>query len=190
MNGRNCLAFAFSACCLFALTGSARSECRVVLSGNETATEMTNAYRQAQAACEQGEVGSKGLPPPGAEKGLGVFGPITMTFDRIQFAFNSAELLPNAYPVLKKIATFLSMAGNDSLNISIEGHTDAIGSAPYNLTLSQERAQAVYEYLISGGKISATRLKVKGWGMSRPIEGTDSSAAINRRVEFVVYRAN
>jgi len=66
----------------------------------------------------------------------------------------------------------------------VEGHTDAVGSDTYNLTLSQRRAAAVKEYLVSVHGIDAARLKDVGYGLFRPIEGTDPLAAENRRVQF------
>ncbi len=69
----------------------------------------------------------------------------------------------------------------------IEGHTDSVGRASSNKTLSTARAKAVLDYLISKG-IDASRLESKGYGEERPIESNSTSTgrAINRRVEILV----
>ena len=69
----------------------------------------------------------------------------------------------------------------------VEGHTDSQGSAASNQELSDKRAQAVRDYLVSRG-IAADRVKSQGFGPGRPI-GENTSAegrANNRRVEIVV----
>ena len=68
--------------------------------------------------------------------------------------------------------------------VTIEGHTDASGSAAYNLELSRVRARAVRDYLVQRHGIDAARLKTVGYGKDRPIEDSDPHAAINRRVQF------
>jgi len=76
---------------------------------------------------------------------------------------------------------------NKRLKIEISGHTDNIGSEQYNLNLSENRAKAVYDYLISNG-IDKARLKFKGYGYSKPIDDnkTDEGRSNNRRTEFKV----
>ena len=71
--------------------------------------------------------------------------------------------------------------------MEIGGHTDSDGPDDYNLWLSQNRAQAVVDYLISQGADSA-QLVAKGYGESKPIDTNDTQQAksINRRVEFTV----
>ena len=76
-------------------------------------------------------------------------------------------------------------------NLSIEGHTDNTGGQEINEKLSESRAKACYDYLVSKG-IPASRLKYKGFGQSRPIanNNTYSGRTLNRRVEFNMTPAN
>ena len=73
------------------------------------------------------------------------------------------------------------------MHIEIRGHTDSKGSDSYNLRLSENRAKAVFEYLISKG-ISEKRLQYKGYGKTMPIDtnDTEEGRANNRRVEFKI----
>ena len=103
----------------------------------------------------------------------------------IYFDFNSIELPPESKAVLAEFYTFL--IDNPSLKISIEGHTDNIGSESDNLILSTKRAKAVYDYLIEKG-IPTKRLRYKGWGESKAVasNSTEEGRAKNRRTEFVI----
>ena len=71
--------------------------------------------------------------------------------------------------------------------IHVEGHTDSVGDAKFNLDLSQRRAQSVVNFLVSQG-VSRQLLRPKGYGESRPKvkERTKADQNINRRVEFKV----
>ena len=75
---------------------------------------------------------------------------------------------------------------NTELKISIEGHTDNIGQAAANKKLSQERAKAVMDALVSKG-IDTARLSAIGWGQEKPVadNASDEGKAKNRRVEIV-----
>lgn len=74
---------------------------------------------------------------------------------------------------------------NPGLKISIEGHTDNVGNAAANKTLSESRAKAVMDALVAKG-IDKTRLASKGFGQEKPVadNGTDEGKAKNRRVEI------
>lgn len=74
-----------------------------------------------------------------------------------------------------------------NLKIEISGHTDNTGSATLNEKLSQDRAQAVVDYLKAKG-IAATRMNAKGYGMSKPVapNTTESGRQLNRRTEFEI----
>lgn len=86
--------------------------------------------------------------------------------DNIFFEFGKATLTPQSSTALDKLVKLL----NDNPNITIEigAHTDKVGSAEGNLTLSGKRAQSVVDYLIKGG-IEADRLTAKGYGKTQPI---------------------
>ncbi len=101
----------------------------------------------------------------------------------VRFAFGSADILPAARTQLDALAEGIKLLGPQSV-VTVEGHTDAIGSDAYNLELSRVRAHAVRDYLVQRHGIAAARLKTLAYGKGRPIEGTDPNAAINRRVQF------
>jgi len=105
----------------------------------------------------------------------------------IFFEFNKTALLPASYPELDKVVAFMKES-NVSL-IEISGHTDSEGSDEYNRKLSEGRAKAVVDYLVSQG-IAPARLRAVGYGESRPIDtnSTDEGRAQNRRVEFLLIK--
>jgi len=103
----------------------------------------------------------------------------------IFFAFASADLAPESRPALEGVAALL--ARHPEWSMAIEGHTDSIGSAPANQTLSERRAAAVRSALVAGFRVDASRLAARGFGASRPRESnaTIEGRARNRRVEIV-----
>ena len=103
----------------------------------------------------------------------------------IHFGFNSAEILRGSETVLNQIAKVLQE--NPKLELIIEGHTDNIGGAQFNLELSRKRAEAVKRWLVDKAGISEVRLTTVGYGLTRPIadNSTEEGRAKNRRVELV-----
>jgi outer membrane protein OmpA-like peptidoglycan-associated protein len=99
----------------------------------------------------------------------------------VKFKYNSDELEPEAKLNLDEFAKALKTPQLSSQTFMVEGHTDAAGSASYNLNLSQRRAQAVVRYLGKHG-VNATKLVAKGYGQSKPI-AADPLSGDNRRVE-------
>ncbi len=75
---------------------------------------------------------------------------------------------------------------NPDLKVKIQGHTDNLGEAEYNLTLSEKRANTVFQYLQLFG-ITTERLQAKGYGETQPVSSNDTEEgrAKNRRVELV-----
>lgn len=106
----------------------------------------------------------------------------------ILFDFDKATLQRNVEFNLVKIATILNQFGE--MNILIEGHTDDVGSEEYNLGLSQRRARAVYEFLVSQD-VDENRMSWEGYGESRPVadNGTEEGRQQNRRVDLVIQDA-
>ncbi len=80
---------------------------------------------------------------------------------------------------------------NPNAELVVEGHTDNVGDAQFNLALSEARAQAVVDYLVAGG-VSADRLSAIGFGESDPIanNSTEEGRAQNRRIEFVIQEGD
>ena len=101
------------------------------------------------------------------------------------FAYKSAAITPQAAAALTPLGKALSdprLAGDAFL---IAGHTDAKGGADYNLTLSQQRAEAVRQFLITKFKLDGARLVAKGMGPTRLKVAAQPLAAENRRVQIV-----
>ncbi|MFT3935251.1 MAG: OmpA family protein [Chitinophagaceae bacterium] len=102
----------------------------------------------------------------------------------INFDIDKATIKPESMGTLNMIAGI--MKNNPDLRFEVDGHTDNTGTAPHNLTLSQQRADAVKQQLVNMG-IDAARLASKGFGDSKPMSdnSTPEGKANNRRVEFV-----
>jgi outer membrane protein OmpA-like peptidoglycan-associated protein/tetratricopeptide (TPR) repeat protein len=102
----------------------------------------------------------------------------------IFFELNSYQLKTESFAELDKMIDFINL---NKLRIQIQGHTDNQGTESYNQKLSENRAKAVYEYLIKGG-IDKKRLDFKGYGFSTPIadNNTREGQAKNRRTAFKI----
>ncbi len=102
----------------------------------------------------------------------------------INFDTGKAVIKPESQSIIDQIATLLS--GNPDLTLSIEGHTDNIGTPESNRTLSMERAKSVMN-AVTGKGIGAARIKAVGWGQEKPVADnrTEEGRAKNRRVEIV-----
>lgn len=100
----------------------------------------------------------------------------------VNFDFDRAEIRPDARPILDQAAQRLRQCGAERLQV--EGHTDSIGADAYNQDLSERRARAVRDYLVSKGVVGG-RISAVGFGESRPISTNDTpeGRALNRRVE-------
>lgn len=109
----------------------------------------------------------------------------SIVLKNIFFDFNKFELKPESQVELDKVVQL--MQDNPSVKIQIEGHTDNIGNASDNMKLSENRAKAVVNYLVSKN-ISITRLTAKGFGATKPIadNSTEDGRAQNRRTELKV----
>jgi len=103
--------------------------------------------------------------------------------DHLKFEFDKADLRTEDKELLSRIAGIL-MTSHD-YTISVNGHTDDVGSAAYNQKLSERRAQAVRDYLVKAG-LPPEILSVEGHGKSLPLVAgtTDAARAKNRRVEL------
>ena len=107
------------------------------------------------------------------------------SFDRtVNFAFDSAELTADARKELDAVAESLNRPNVARFDVVINGHTDAVGSPEYNQKLSERRAQAVRQYLITQRGIDAGRLVAKGYGKDHLLLPSEPNNELNRRVEF------
>jgi outer membrane protein OmpA-like peptidoglycan-associated protein len=104
---------------------------------------------------------------------------------QIFFAFDSAEILPEARPSLDELGKALSNAKLGNVSFLIAGHTDAKGSDSYNLALSQRRAESVKAFLVETYGVDGARLAVIGFGEEQLKNPDDPFADENRRVQIV-----
>ncbi len=103
----------------------------------------------------------------------------------IKYSTNSASIAKSSEYILDELITFLKE--NPTVKIRIEGHTDNVGRLEDNMSLSNDRAFTVMEYLQSKG-VKASRLSFKGMGPTKPMATNDTpeGRAENRRTEFVI----
>lgn len=130
------------------------------------------------------QVKTKPLPASELKKSLDATGKATIY---VNFEFDRADLRPDAKPVLDEVYAVLK--ADPGLDLSIEGHTDGLGSAAYNQALSERRAAAVRDSLLQRGlgNDGEARLTSAGRGAAQPIadNATDEGRAKNRRVELI-----
>ncbi len=109
---------------------------------------------------------------------------VIVTLEGVHFASDSARLTGEAKSILD--GALEAINANPGAHLTVEGHTDSRASDSYNLDLSQRRAQAVVDYLVSRG-VSASRLNPVGKGESYPIASNDTKDGRyrNRRVEVI-----
>ena len=117
-------------------------------------------------------------PPPVASKKK-------IVLRGVNFDFNKYNIRPDAQPILEQACSILKQEPN--IDVVCKGYTDSIGSVPYNLRLSDRRANAVRDWLVKCG-ISAKRLSAKGYGKTDFVasNATAEGRAQNRRTELVV----
>lgn len=103
----------------------------------------------------------------------------------ITFTSARADISANFYPVLDSVALVLKEYNKTLVNVT--GHTDSTGSDQFNQILSEQRASAVAQYLMSR-QLSAQRFVTRGMGKTQPIadNATESGRAANRRVEITL----
>ena len=130
----------------------------------------------AETGC-QAPTGSQPLVLSGCQQGD------TLILRGVNFATDSARLTPDSISLLNDVAG--ELMANPTVQVAIQGHTDAVGSQDYNLNLSQNRAQSVMNYLINQG-VNPQQLQSYGYGFSEPLASNDtvSGRAANRRVEM------
>jgi outer membrane protein OmpA-like peptidoglycan-associated protein len=152
---------------------------RVVLESRSR--EAQQAQQEAQARATHLEQELRELQARETERGL------ELTLGDVLFEVNEASLKPGAMHNLYQLAEFLKQ--HPTRAVLIDGHTDDTGSASHNLDLSQRRAEAVRNFLITTG-VSPERISARGQGEAYP-KASNSTAAgrqQNRRVEVVVMR--
>ncbi len=141
---------------------------KVLLKSREHEAEM--AKREAEMAELKGKQTERG---------------IVLTLGDVFFETGRATLMPGGLQAIDKLANFLKK--NPDRGVLIEGHTDSIGTAEYNMRLSQMRSEAVRNALLERG-VNAGRITTKGYGESYPVASNETAEGrqLNRRVEIVV----
>ncbi|HTJ48955.1 MAG TPA: OmpA family protein, partial [Cyclobacteriaceae bacterium] len=111
----------------------------------------------------------------------------TVNLKNVLFERGSSVLLPESYPELDLVVSFLTT--NPSVKIELHGHTDSRGVHADNVKLSQDRVNQVKVYLVSKG-VDSKRITGKGFGGIKPIASNDTEETrkLNRRVEFVIKK--
>jgi lipid-binding SYLF domain-containing protein len=109
-----------------------------------------------------------------------------VTLQNVHFATGKADITPDSEVSLGRAAQALK--DNPDWKVRVEGFTDSVGSSDANLKLSQDRADAVMNWLTGHG-VDGSRLTAKGYGESRPVASnkTDAGRRRNRRVELVRF---
>lgn len=109
-----------------------------------------------------------------------------MVLKGLNFKPNSAELLPGSYASLEEAGRILKEFPD--ITVTIEGHAASTGRPDFELSLSQERANSVKNYLVSSYGIDPSRIRTVGYGSTKPIADNSTSygRSQNRRIEFVV----
>jgi len=107
-----------------------------------------------------------------------------MILEGVNFEFDSANLTPNSERILSLVVT--TLRDHPGMEVQIRGYTDSVGDAAYNRQLSQRRAEAVEQYLISQG-IDSRRMEALGFGEAHPIasNATKEGRSENRRIEII-----
>ncbi len=110
---------------------------------------------------------------------------VTYILQYIYFDFDKSDLLPESADELDRLSAY--MTAHSEYDVTITGHTDNFGTEAYNLTLSNNRAKAVADYLAGKG-IDKQRIRHSGAGSGNPIadNSTEQGRSQNRRVEFML----
>lgn len=146
-------------------------------SGSKPATAPATAGAPAATAPAAGTppaAAGAPAPQPSAPKGLGL---------AVQFAIDSDQLTPEARRIVDQLAEVFKL--NPSDRFVIEGHTDTTGGEVYNKSLSDRRAQAVIDYLVSQHGLSRDRFDGRGLGSAKLLLPNDPTNGRNRRVQVL-----
>jgi len=103
----------------------------------------------------------------------------------IQFDYNSADISKSSTQAVQELGKALSNPSLKGSTFVVAGHTDAIGSEPYNLDLSERRADTIKHYLVEKYGIAGSDLVTVGYGKSKLKDASNPTAPINRRVQVV-----
>lgn len=159
------------------------------LEQKKSAEEITEALTRGLAISPgAAEEAAEPEPAPAAEPETAVAAPAEPAAERpsialrITFAFDSDRLTPQAQGQLDELARAMADPRLASSRLRLDGHTDSVGSAGYNQSLSERRARAAAAYLRERHGIAFGRLQTRGLGERAPLPGLDPAADAQRRV--------
>jgi OOP family OmpA-OmpF porin len=104
----------------------------------------------------------------------------------MQFGVGQSAIMPANYALLSKVQQVIRIFGD--VDIVVEGHTDSSGPDEINELLSQQRAEAVRQYLVSNGAVPIEQVRAVGYGSTRPLASnqTAEGRAMNRRIDVII----
>ena len=153
-----------------------QNEVQIAAVDKQVQSGITEAKGSAQAAMTKAQEAEK------AAKGKLIY-TVTLSNDKVRFPVNKAEISDEAKALLDEAVGPL-VKENRGVWFEIEGHTDSTGDAAYNLTLGEQRAMAVRDYIAKKDSIALSRLNVISYGEEKPVTDnkTREDRAQNRRV--------
>ncbi|TYC56826.1 OmpA family protein [Marinobacter sp. BW6] len=170
------------ACAMSPVSPEGSADVRAKLGERRDAARLAARTQEADRARLQAEELQrqvKNLEAEATERGL------VLTLGDVLFATGSSEIQGGTNQNLEELVSFLNQYPDRQ--VLIEGHTDNVGSASFNETLSRQRAESVRRFLINRG-IDSRRLSVSGFGFERPVTSNETAMGRqqNRRVEVVI----
>jgi outer membrane protein OmpA-like peptidoglycan-associated protein len=142
---------------------------------NPTTSEMIDSLKPRKFRGQRGVTVVPGQAPDGLAS-------LNLT---VNFQFNSSQLTTDTQLVLSNLGKALQSEQLKTYRFRIDGHTDAVGGDDFNKRLSEARAKAVVDHLVSVYGIAPSRISFVGLGRSRLYNAADPNSAVNRRVEIV-----
>ncbi len=157
-----------------------QNEVRIDAVDKTAQSGISEAKGSAQAAMSKAQDAEK------AAKGKLIYS-VTLSDDKVRFPFNKAEISDEAKAIIDGTVTPLVQA-NKGVYLEIEGHTDNVGDAAYNVKLGEERALAVRDYIAKKDGVALSRLNIISYGEEKPAvdNKTREDRAQNRRVVIKV----
>jgi outer membrane protein OmpA-like peptidoglycan-associated protein len=143
-----------------------------------------------RSAIAIGSTAPKAAVPPPVESRVALEKDRITIKEKIMFAYNDDEILPQSFSLLDEIATVIK--NNPQVKqLEIGGHASTEGDDGRNMDLSKRRANAVMVHLVTKGGVAKDRVIAKGYGETKPLvkpDDTDAQKELNRRVEFLVLQ--
>ena len=178
-----------------AAAGIGAAYCWVHGDGDEDGDGVPDSRDKCPGTPRGTPVDADGCPPPAPEPVAVVEAPAplpqqeTIIIRNVHFEFDSARLTAADRSALDTVATRLKTEAS-SARLSVSGHTDSVGSDTYNQKLSERRANAVTDYLVTSGVPRSSVVSVKGVGEAQPAADnkTADGRAQNRRTEILIER--